>query len=102
MQTPDEPAGQSTLPAEQLPAGYPGACVVGSVTFGGQVHYSSYEQWAADVDKHCLAPGTPYSWQSDTTEMFGWQITAVQALEQPQPVPAMKRVLSSWFAVQGG
>jgi hypothetical protein len=39
------------------------AAQAGTVTFSGQVVYSSYEQWLADVDKHCVAPDTPYSWQ---------------------------------------
>lgn len=35
----------------------------GVVVFDGQTEYTSYEQWLADVDKHCVQPGTPYSWQ---------------------------------------
>jgi hypothetical protein len=34
-----------------------------------------------------------------TKEMFGWQVASVQAAAAPQPVPAMRRVLSSWFKV---
>jgi hypothetical protein len=34
----------------------------GVVIFDGQTVYSSYEQWLADVDKHCVPPDTPYSW----------------------------------------
>jgi hypothetical protein len=43
------------------------ASQAGTVTFSGQVVYSSYEQWLADADKHCVAPGTPYSWQPGGT-----------------------------------
>lgn len=35
----------------------------GVVVFDGQTEYTSYEQWLADVDKHCVQLGTPYSWQ---------------------------------------
>lgn len=38
----------------------------GIVVFDGQTKYTSYEQWLADVDKHCVPPGTPYSWQPGT------------------------------------
>jgi hypothetical protein len=34
-----------------------------------------------------------------TKELFGWQIASAQAAAAPQPVPAMHRVLSSWFRV---
>jgi hypothetical protein len=39
------------------------AAQTGTVTFSGQVVYSSYEQWLGDAAKHCVEPGTPYSWQ---------------------------------------
>uniref|UniRef100_A0A383W6F9 ASCH domain-containing protein n=1 Tax=Tetradesmus obliquus TaxID=3088 RepID=A0A383W6F9_TETOB len=100
LSTPDGHEGQSTLPPETMPAAHPGVCIAGTVTFSGQVVYSSYEQWLGDVTLHCVEPGTPYSWQPGITkEMFGWRIASVQAAAAPQPVPAMRRVLSSWFKV---
>ena len=27
--------------------------------------YDSHEQWVADIPLHCVAEGTPYSWQAD-------------------------------------
>ncbi|KAF6262646.1 hypothetical protein COO60DRAFT_1699201 [Scenedesmus sp. NREL 46B-D3] len=98
--TPDGNEGRSTLPLDAMPAAQPGVCIAGTVNFSGQVVYSSYEQWLADADKHCVAPGTPYSWQPGVTqEMFSWKVASVQAAAAPQPVPAMRRVLSSWFKV---
>lgn len=35
----------------------------GVVVFDGQTMYTTYEQWCADVDRHRVPPGTPYSWQ---------------------------------------
>jgi hypothetical protein len=58
----------SAAPAPAAAAGAAAAAQAGTVTFNGQVVYSSYEQWLADVDRHCVAPDTPYSWQPG-----GWQ-----------------------------
>lgn len=54
----------AVLPAALLPA-----CQAGTVVFSGQIRYSSYEQWLADADKHCVPPGTPYSWQQGASEV---------------------------------
>jgi hypothetical protein len=35
----------------------------GTVTFTCQIEYTSFDQWAADVDKHCVPLDTPYSWK---------------------------------------
>jgi hypothetical protein len=31
--------------------------------FDGQTRYTSYEKWAADVQRHTVPPGSPYGWQ---------------------------------------
>jgi hypothetical protein len=72
----------------------------GVVTFDGQTEYTSYEQWAADVDKHGVPPGTPYSWQpGSTTVLYGWHIASAHPVQPPTAVPAMRRTYSSWFTV---
>jgi hypothetical protein len=35
----------------------------GVVVFDGVTVYSSFEHWAADEDRHCVPPGSPYGWQ---------------------------------------
>jgi hypothetical protein len=35
----------------------------GTVVFDGQTAYTSYEQFLADVDKHCVQPGSTYAWE---------------------------------------
>jgi hypothetical protein len=32
-----------------------------------------------------------------TTALYGWHIASVRPVDPPQPVPAMRRVFSSWF-----
>lgn len=72
----------------------------GVVTFDGQTEYTSYEQWTADVGKHGVPPGTPYSWHpGSTTVLYGWHIASALPVEPPTPVPAMRRAYSSWFTV---
>ncbi|KAJ9516225.1 hypothetical protein QJQ45_024648 [Haematococcus lacustris] len=66
--TPSAPPGashtQSGLP-DLLPEGWPGARWAGTLVFGSQRTYSSCSEWAADQDKHTVAPGTPHAWQED-------------------------------------
>jgi hypothetical protein len=37
-----------------------------------------------------------------TQELYGWRIASVKAAEVAQSVPAMKRVVSSWFKTLEG
>lgn len=48
---------------QRMPPHVPTHVQAGTVVFDGQTTYTSYEQWLADADKHCVPPGTPYSWQ---------------------------------------
>ncbi|KAL6746771.1 hypothetical protein V8C86DRAFT_2932325 [Haematococcus lacustris] len=101
--TPSAPPGashtQSGLP-DLLPEGWPGARWAGTLVFGSQRTYSSCSEWAADQDKHAVAPGTPHAWQEGCTEVLhGWNIARMDIDSCPQVLPAMRRKIRSLFQV---
>lgn len=51
---------------DEVPAGDPRAHILGWVIFSQVIEYCNEATWAADVAKHCVPPGTPYSWSGAT------------------------------------
>jgi len=101
-------AGDKAVPTfgDSIVAGQPGGTVVGWVLFDGAVEYTSVAAFSADACLHCVPPNSPFAFREpegssseagSSGKVYGWRVVASHRLDQPQPLPAMKRVFRSVY-----
>ncbi|KAK9803040.1 hypothetical protein WJX72_012526 [[Myrmecia] bisecta] len=99
-----ESCGEEGVPVlgDVVNAGDPAGTIVGWVEFAGCKAYKCEADFISDVAKHCVQPGNAFSWKAGQTEaIYGWEVGNTQtASPERQPVPGMKRIYRSLFAME--
>lgn len=94
------PDGQAAL-GDSVAAGQPGGELVGWVTFSSLKDYGSAAQFNADVARHCVTADSPYAWREGVTQrLFGWEVGSTGVLQEPAPLPTMRRVQPSLYMLE--
>ena len=70
---------------------------VGAIEFSGSIQYNSFDEWAADTDKHLVPPDTAMFGWSDAEEKHGWTVSNFLRFVEPCPPPALARQFRSFF-----
>lgn len=74
-----------------------GGLLVGTVTFGASVRYTTEAAWVADTERHLVSPGSENFGWSAVEEKWAWPVLTVAAAQHHVVPPPMQRELRSLF-----